>query len=58
MNEQVSILFGMFSEFEVSGMSVEEPETETPVTVTVNVVRKGGTMNVVTVLWSASLNSK
>lgn len=46
------------SEFEVSGMSVEEPETETPATVTVNVVRKGGTMNVVTVLWSASLNSK
>ncbi|XP_061172919.1 adhesion G-protein coupled receptor V1-like [Saccostrea echinata] len=47
---------GLF-EFEVSGLSVEEPENGSPVTVTVNVVRKGGTMNVVTVLWSASLNN-
>ena len=49
----------MLPEFDVSGLSVEEPEgTGSPVSVTVNVVRKGGTMNVVKVFWSASLNSK
>ena len=49
----------MLPEFDVSGLSVEEPEgTGSPVSVTVNVVRKGGTMNVVKVSWSASLNSK
>lgn len=48
----------MFLEFEVSGMSVEELETEILVIVIVNVVRKGGIMNVVIVLWLVLFNSK
>lgn len=48
----------MFLEFEVSGMSVEELEIEILVTVIVNVVRKGGIMNVVIVLWFVLFNSK
>lgn len=48
----------MFLEFEVSGMSVEELEMEILVIVIVNVVRKGGIMNVVIVLWLVLFNSK
>lgn len=48
----------MFLEFEVSGMSVEELEIEILVIVIVNVVRKGGIMNVVIVLWFVLFNSK
>lgn len=46
-----------YTEFSMDGVSVEEPEVG-PLTVNLTVVRKGGTLGVMTLDWVAMLGGK
>ncbi|VDI35962.1 G-protein coupled receptor 98 [Mytilus galloprovincialis] len=43
-------------EFEIEGLSIEEPENGQPVTTNITIIRTGGSLGVVTITWTALLN--
>lgn len=48
----------IFLEFEIEGLSIEEPENGQPVTTNITIIRTGGSLGVVTITWTALLNGK
>lgn len=48
----------MVVEFASTGLSVQEPENGQPYPVNITVIRTQGSVDVVTVQWSATLNGK